>query len=328
MSRRHVVVAARWLAPSPLESEVTAARRSRAEVALVVVRMVEERRSCGGRWPSGGRHKKHTKNTSFWPQPQSHAIKQNKKQKGPVASRQRKLVTSGGRVLACTFKREFRPACSCSTRTTRTTRTCDFPHNAPPLVRLEHPEQRTTAGPVDREHPVFVRLVRVKSHVVSGTGENSPKTTGKSHPKRHKTAIFACCGAGGLIHHRILFWLGTARGGARAIRGGVIPRRFERWRERDLRFLLAQRATDHAAERHRSANSDRTTDRESDVARVLYLIASCELSRAERPPQERRFDRPRRAAHHGAAAVKAPVTRGCRRSAELARPLRRLRPAA
>ena len=58
MSRRHVVVAARWLAPSPLESEVTAARRSRAEVALVVVRMVEERRSCGGRWPSGDGHKK------------------------------------------------------------------------------------------------------------------------------------------------------------------------------------------------------------------------------------------------------------------------------
>ena len=70
------------------------------------------------------------------------------------------------------------------------------------------------------------------------------------------------------------------RGGARAIRGGVIPRRFERWRERDLRFLLAQRATDHAAERHRSANSDRTTNRESDVARALHLIASCELSRA------------------------------------------------
>ena len=65
-------------------------------------------------------------------------------------------------MLASAFKSEFRPACACSTRTTRTTRTCDFPHNAPPLVRLEHPEQRTTAGPVDREHPVFVRLVRVK----------------------------------------------------------------------------------------------------------------------------------------------------------------------
>ena len=71
MSRRHVVVAARWLAPSPLESEVTAARRSRAEVALVVVRMVEERRSCGGRWPSGDGHKKNSPSSSssflfFW----------------------------------------------------------------------------------------------------------------------------------------------------------------------------------------------------------------------------------------------------------------------
>ena len=39
---------------------------------------------------------------------------------------------------------------------------------------------------------------------------NSPKTTGKSHPKRHKTAIFAC-GAGGLNHHQILF-LALVRG--------------------------------------------------------------------------------------------------------------------
>ena len=65
-------------------------------------------------------------------------------------------------MLAFAFKSEFRPAYSCSTRTTRTTRTFTNPHTAPPLVRLGHPEQRTTAGPVDREHPVFVRLVRVK----------------------------------------------------------------------------------------------------------------------------------------------------------------------
>ena len=79
----------------PLESEVTAARRSRAEFALVVVREVEERRSCGGRWPSGGRH---TKNDNKAP-PFGHSrtVTQQKrlqKQKGPVASRQRRLVVA------------------------------------------------------------------------------------------------------------------------------------------------------------------------------------------------------------------------------------------
>ena len=165
MSRRHVVVAARWLAPSPLESEVTAARRSRAEVALVVVRMVEERRSCGGRWPSGDRHKNKTKqkSTFFWPQP--HAATQQsrtqKHQKGPDAYRQRRL-------LAAVFSRP--PSKANSAQQPARVRHeqpeqpehAIFPHNAPPLVRLEQPEQRTTAGPVDREHPVFVRLVRVK----------------------------------------------------------------------------------------------------------------------------------------------------------------------
>ena len=40
--------------------------------------------------------------------------------------------------------------------------------------------------------------------LINSSCEISPKTTGKSHPKRHKTAIFAC-GAGGLIHRQILF---------------------------------------------------------------------------------------------------------------------------
>ena len=69
------------------------------------------------------------------------------------------------------------------------------------------------------------------------------------------------------------------RGGRRAERGGVVARRFERWRGRDPAWLLAQRAADHTAERRR-ADAGSANDRERDVARALGLIGCCEPSRA------------------------------------------------
>ena len=59
------------------------------------MREVEELRSCGGRWPSGGRHKKHDNKAPPFGHSRT-ATQQSRiqKQKGPVASRQRRLVVA------------------------------------------------------------------------------------------------------------------------------------------------------------------------------------------------------------------------------------------
>ena len=166
-SRRHVVVAARLLAPSPL-----AAPRERDYGSAPKPRGGRARRCAGGRgaavvrcgrWPSGGRHthkKKHLLLATAT-QPRNTQQSRIQKQKGPGASRQRRLV-------AAVCSRPPSKANSAWPARVRHEQPEQPEHSqihthAPPLVRLEHPEQRTTAGPVDCEHPVvFVRLVRVK----------------------------------------------------------------------------------------------------------------------------------------------------------------------